>query len=82
MPELTITAKGQITLKKEILLHLGLKPGEKIELDLLPGGTGIIKAANKHGKIDEFIGLLSSKTSKIASIEEINEVISNSWASK
>jgi bifunctional DNA-binding transcriptional regulator/antitoxin component of YhaV-PrlF toxin-antitoxin module len=82
MPDLTITAKGQITLKKEILLHLGLKPGEKIELDLLPGGTGIIKAANQRGKIDEFIGLLSSKTSKIASIEEINEVISNSWAGK
>lgn len=82
MPDLTITAKGQITLKKEILLHLGLKPGEKIELNLLPGGTGIIKASNQHGKIDEFIGLLSSKTSKIASIEEINEVISNSWADK
>ena len=82
MPDLTITAKGQITLKKEILLHLGLRPGEKIELDLLPGGTGIIKVANQQGKIDEFIGLLSSKTSKIASIEEINEVISNSWASK
>ena len=82
MPNLTITAKGQITLKKEILLHLGLKPGEKIELDLLPGGTGIMKAANQQGKIDEFIGLLYSKTSKIASIEEINKVISNSWAGK
>jgi bifunctional DNA-binding transcriptional regulator/antitoxin component of YhaV-PrlF toxin-antitoxin module len=36
MTTLTITAKGQITLKREVLEHLGLQPGSRVEVDLLP----------------------------------------------
>lgn len=36
---LTVTAKGQSTLRKEVLRHLGVKPGDKLELELLPEGT-------------------------------------------
>lgn len=36
---LTVTARGQLTLRKEVLQHLGVKPGDKIELDLLPDAT-------------------------------------------
>jgi hypothetical protein len=53
--------------------HLGVKPGEKIELDLLPDGRGIIRAATRHGKIQDFFGLLAGKTKKVATIEEIND---------
>jgi bifunctional DNA-binding transcriptional regulator/antitoxin component of YhaV-PrlF toxin-antitoxin module len=28
----TVTAKGQITLRKELLQHLGVHPGEKISI--------------------------------------------------
>jgi AbrB family looped-hinge helix DNA binding protein len=43
MTTLTITAKGQITLKREVLEHLGLRPGSQVEVDLLPGGkVGIV----------------------------------------
>jgi AbrB family looped-hinge helix DNA binding protein len=38
MTTLTITAKGQITLKREVLDHLGLQPGSQVEVDLLPHG--------------------------------------------
>lgn|GEM_PF-561447 len=38
MATLTITAKGQITLKREVLEHLGLQPGSRVEVDLLPNG--------------------------------------------
>lgn len=38
MTTLTITSKGQITLKREVLQHLGLEPGSQVEVDLLPGG--------------------------------------------
>ena len=38
MTTLTITAKGQITLKREVLEHLGLQPGSRVEVDLLPNG--------------------------------------------
>lgn len=38
MTTLTVTAKGQVTLRKDILKHLGVHPGEKITLDKLPDG--------------------------------------------
>jgi hypothetical protein len=33
-----------------------------------------------QGTIDDFIGLLAGKTKKIATLEEINEAASESWA--
>ena len=51
MVTLTVTAKGQVTLKKDVLQHLGIRPGDKIELDLLPNGRGILKAARSSGTI-------------------------------
>ena len=33
MDTLTVTAKGQVTLRKELLKHLGVRPGEKIVID-------------------------------------------------
>ncbi len=38
MATLTITAKGQVTLRRELLHHLGVQPGEQIEVSTLPGG--------------------------------------------
>ena len=52
MTTLTVTARGQVTFRKDVLQHLGIKPGEKIELDLLPGGRGILRAARPAGTID------------------------------
>jgi bifunctional DNA-binding transcriptional regulator/antitoxin component of YhaV-PrlF toxin-antitoxin module len=80
MAILTITAKGQVTYKKDVLQHLGIKPGDKIELDLLPDGRGTLQAARLTGQINDFVGLLSSKSKKVASIEEINETEKNGWA--
>lgn len=45
MASLSVTMKGQITLKRDLLAHLGIKPGERIELDKLPGGELRVKAA-------------------------------------
>jgi antitoxin PrlF len=36
MTALTITAKGQVMLKQDLLKHLGVSPGKKIEADKLP----------------------------------------------
>jgi len=36
MVRLKVTAKGQVTLKKEVLDHLGIKPGDEIDVDLRP----------------------------------------------
>ena len=38
MSTLTVTAKGQVTLRKDVLEHLGVHPGEKITVNKLPDG--------------------------------------------
>ncbi|HEY6970839.1 MAG TPA: AbrB/MazE/SpoVT family DNA-binding domain-containing protein [Candidatus Angelobacter sp.] len=35
MTRLTITSKGRVTLKRELLKHLRVSPGDKIEADTL-----------------------------------------------
>ena len=75
MALLTVTARGQVTLRKEYLRHFGVKPGEKMELDLLPGRRGELKAARPKGSFDDFIGCLAGKTKVRLSIEEMNRAI-------
>jgi bifunctional DNA-binding transcriptional regulator/antitoxin component of YhaV-PrlF toxin-antitoxin module len=82
MAKLTVTARGQVTFKKEVLQHLGIRPGQKIELELLPEGRGLLRAVRPTGTIDDFLGLLAGKTTKVASIEEINEAGKRAWAGK
>lgn len=80
MPSLTVTTKGQVTLKRELLQHLGIKPGERLELEKLPGGELRVRAAKPTGSIDGFLGLLAGKTDKVATIEQMNEAAAAGWA--
>ncbi|MBX3572528.1 MAG: AbrB/MazE/SpoVT family DNA-binding domain-containing protein [Mesorhizobium sp.] len=80
MTTLTVTAKGQVTLRKELLQHLGVKPGQKIEVDALPGGQLAMKAAPRKGDWEDVYGMLAGKTDKVATIEEMNEAIRKGWA--
>lgn len=82
MTTLTVTARGQVTFRKEVLQHLGIRPGDKIELDLLPDGRGVLKAARPAGTIESFVGLLAGRTRKVATLEEINEAAARGWAGK
>lgn len=80
MATLKTTERGQVTFRKEVLRHLGIRPGEKIELNLLPNGQGLLQAARPSGTIDGFLGLLAGRTKKVATIEEINEAAARAWA--
>jgi bifunctional DNA-binding transcriptional regulator/antitoxin component of YhaV-PrlF toxin-antitoxin module len=80
MATLTVTSRGQVTFRKKVLQHLGIKAGQKIELDLLPDGKGMIRAARPIGKIEDFFGVLAGKTKKVATIEEMNEAAARGWA--
>jgi bifunctional DNA-binding transcriptional regulator/antitoxin component of YhaV-PrlF toxin-antitoxin module len=80
MATLTVTSRGQVTFRKKVLDHLGIKAGQKIELDLLPDGRGMIRAAKRSGTIEDFIGRLAGKTKKVATIEEINDAAADGWA--
>jgi len=80
MPVLTVTARGQVTFRKDLLQHLGVEPGERIEVDKLPDGRVALRAARPGGTIDDFIGLLAGKTRKVATLDEINEAAAAGWA--
>jgi len=80
MSTLAVTMKGQVTLKRDLLRHLGIRPGERVELDLLPGGELRLKAARPSGTIDDFIGRHKGKVQKALTIEEMNDIIASGWA--
>ncbi len=80
MTTLTITAKGQVTLKQDLLKHLGVSPGEKVEADKLPDGRIVVRAAAQDGRIADFIGCLSRKKGTKLTIDEMNEIVAQGWA--
>jgi AbrB family looped-hinge helix DNA binding protein len=82
MTTLTVTARGQVTFRKDVLHHLGIRPGEKIEFDKLPDGRITLRAAKPSGTIDGFLGLLAGKTKKIATLDEINEAAASGWVGR
>ncbi|PDQ18733.1 transcriptional regulator [Mesorhizobium sanjuanii] len=82
MSTLTITAKGQVTLRKDILKHLGVRPGEKIVVDKLPDGRIEVKAALPSGKILDVFDFLDRKGGPSLSIEEMNAIATRGWAGK
>lgn len=80
MNALTITSKGQITLKKDLLQHLGLHPGDQVAVEKLPDGRIEIRPMKKTGKISDIFGMLKRDGQRPVSIEDMNEVIAKSWA--
>jgi AbrB family looped-hinge helix DNA binding protein len=82
MTTLTVTAKGQVTLRKDLLKHLGVHPGEKITVDKLPDGRIEVKAARPAGKISDAFNFLKKKGGPSLSIEEMNTIASRGWAGK
>ena len=83
MSTLTVTAKGQVTLRKDLLEHLGVHPGEKITVDKLPDGRIEVKAARPTGDISDVFGSLKRKRKgRPLSIEEMNDLIARGWAGK
>jgi len=82
MSTLTITAKGQITLRKDLLAHLGVRPGEKVSVDMLPDGRIEVKAARPTGKISDVFDFLKKENGPSLTIEEIDEIAARGWAGK
>lgn len=82
MNKLTITAKGQLTFRKDLLQHLGVNPGEKVVVEKLPGGRIEMKAEQSSGQISDVFGLLKRKRAKPLSIEEIKAIAAEGWAGK
>lgn len=78
---LKLTAKGQLTLRKEHLHHLGISAGEYIQIIKLPDSSLKITAMPKKISINHVAGLLAHQVNKPFSIEEINQAISDAYVS-
>ncbi|HZZ62097.1 MAG TPA: transcriptional regulator [Roseiarcus sp.] len=76
MTTLTVTARGQVTFRKDVLKHLGVQPGGKIHLALLPDGRAELTADEPQGSFRELHGFLKGKTNGARlSIQEIGDAI-------
>ena len=79
MAQLSVTSRGQVTFRKDVLKHLGIQPGDKIRLDLLPGGRVGLEAEQPTGSWDDIYGMLKHKGIRMT-IDEMNEAIAKGAA--
>ena len=82
MTTLTITAKGQITLKQELLRHMNVSPGQKVGVDMLPDGRLLVRPVTQKGSITEFSGCLANEGTPRLTIAQIKKITEDAWAGK
>lgn len=78
MPARTVSRTGQVALGKDLLVHMGVRPGDKIHVEMM--GDGLIRLeaekpmTHPTGKISDIFGLLKREGGPSLSIDEINEI--------
>jgi len=82
MTTLRITSKGQVTLKKDVLRHMGVGPGDRVQVELLPTGKVNLAPAARTGSIEDLFGMFYDPARPPVSIEEMNQVIADGWAGR
>jgi bifunctional DNA-binding transcriptional regulator/antitoxin component of YhaV-PrlF toxin-antitoxin module len=73
--ELSVTAKGQITLKRSVLDHLGVRPGQKVGVTLLPNGRVELRPTEGVRDISSVFGFLKREGQRAITLEEMQETI-------
>jgi hypothetical protein len=61
MPSFTVTAKDQVTLKRDALQYLGIKPGGRVDVETVPDGVLRVRAAWPAGTLEGFLHGLAGK---------------------
>jgi bifunctional DNA-binding transcriptional regulator/antitoxin component of YhaV-PrlF toxin-antitoxin module len=74
MSRLTVNAKGQVTLSRDMLTHLGIHPGDNVVVDKLPHGRIEIRAVRPTGRISDVFDFLKQQDGLSLSIEEMNKI--------
>ena len=80
MTALTITAKGQITLRRDLLQYLGIAPGQQVEVHKQANGVLTLQVKAAQG-LEAFAGCLPPPP-KALSVEEMNAIIASGWAAQ
>jgi AbrB family looped-hinge helix DNA binding protein len=73
--ELTVTAKGQVTLRQAVLDHLGLKPGDKVGVSLLPDGRVELAPAAAQHDLSSVRGMLRRRRQRPVSLAAMQDAI-------
>jgi bifunctional DNA-binding transcriptional regulator/antitoxin component of YhaV-PrlF toxin-antitoxin module len=82
MTTLTVTAKGQITLKQDLLRHLNVSPGQRVTVEKLPDGRLEVRPAAPKHSIKAFSGMLAKKGTPRYTIAQIKKFTEEAWAGK
>ena len=69
-------------MRKELLRHLGVGPGERVALEKLSDGRIEVRAERRVGQISDAFKMLKRKNSPKLSIEEMNAIAAQGWAGK
>ena len=73
--ELTVTAKGQVTLRQSVLEHLGVGPGQKLGVALRPGGRVELRPVEDLTAIADLRGVLQRPGQPVVTLQEMQEAI-------
>ena len=70
-----ITAKGQVTLRRGLLDHIGARPGDRLKIVAMPDGHLDVTVEPKKGSWDAFFGSIKNDGTPPLTIEEMNDAI-------
>jgi AbrB family looped-hinge helix DNA binding protein len=79
MAHSVVTSKGQITIPKSVRNKLNLKTGDKVDFKI-SGKDVILVPVSKS--VEEVFGILSGKSTRKISIDEMNQLIKKRAAEK
>ncbi|MCZ0941738.1 MAG: AbrB/MazE/SpoVT family DNA-binding domain-containing protein [Gammaproteobacteria bacterium] len=69
---LTVTAEGQVTLQKDVLRHLGVRPGDKLSVELLSNHRIELRSKPSES-VSTIFGMLEQSNTERLTIEKIGE---------
>ncbi len=73
--DLTVTAKGQITLQRAVLDHLGVASGDRVSVTLLPEGRVEIRSLSSRPPVSACRGILRRPGQPAVTIEDMQAAI-------
>jgi len=81
MTIVTVNPQGQIIVDEDVVKQLGVKPGDRVELSVLPGGKAEIGVPEKTLTFRDVKDFLRGKANgRRLTIDEINEAIEEAGA--
>ena len=70
---------GTLTLSREVLAHLSVGPGDRVGVELCPGGCVRLRAAPSR-PVSSIFGRLERDGEPPLTIDEIREITQAGWA--